>query len=242
MSLQVSIVIPYLDTPRYRLLLPECLQSIIRLNQTSECNDIHIVIDGPLDGVHSLPFLPVTAERNTVHFHRVGAHVGVAAAFNIGVASAKNHCILMMGCDDLVRPGLIKLLQDTYYSSGQVDAYYWLPVEYEDGSIRDLPSGHAMVTKTFWSNIGGYPLEAAIGACDAILLAALLSNCPEKVIRVPLLQGHPQMIVRRDPTTYTGSRDPRWNPIIERVKTLYSDIYGEREKGKKEKGGQHDGS
>lgn len=209
----VAVVIPITNKPYYLDHIQECLESI-RI-QTKRPQVI-IVEDGPC------PIFPVPS---TLLYKRVfiPARVGVPNAFNIGVATAFNmgqSKVLMMGCDDvLTSPQAIDILDD--YITG--DGYYWLDQLEGTGNIRSEPSGHAVITKAFWERIGGYPLEAP-EACDGALIS-MIWGTPDLIH----VETYPPLIhVNRSSETYTGSRDPRWLPIILQTRELLTTLYKER--------------
>lgn len=207
----ISIVVPICEKPRrYLELFPNLLESIY--NQTIPPTELIVVCDGMLPIL--LPNIHI--EHLIVE---IPARVGVPNAFNCGVAVASEELVLMVGADDVLKPNCIETCITSY--TGQ-SGFYWLPIEWEDGTVYGYPCGHAMVTKEFWNRIDGYPLEAP-GACDAALIS-MIWDTPDLIP----INGPPLVTVCRSPDTYTGSRDPRWVDIILRTRELLTILYREK--------------
>ena len=114
--------------------------------------------------------MPYTSGVTTWH---APWRLGVATAFNVGVALAANELVFLLGSDDKLKPECIKQCVKAYNEVDQKDlTYFAVPVEYSDGrDIQFAPCNAAMVTKSLWKNCGGFPIESATGAPDAALMS-----------------------------------------------------------------------
>lgn len=126
--------------------------------------------------------------------------VGVAAAFNIGVALALEHAplALMLGADDLLRGGALAAIEDSWCQSDRQDGYYWMWVEYFGGrlagDVQRLVCNAAAVTAGCWRETGGFPLESVVDAPDSMLVSILLRHRPGMLRQV---MGGPYYMVRQ---------------------------------------------
>lgn len=155
----ISVVIPLGPEPKHSKHLTECLESIHA--QTEWPDEILIVNDmhRPLNLKPS--FIPIREYISPWH-------LGVAHAFNFGVALATHGFVIMMGADDKLLPkcveqskAAIRLVKDPG------STYFWYGVEYSDErEDQYLPCGAAMVSKALWQTTGGFPPESAVGASD----------------------------------------------------------------------------
>lgn len=216
MTVPISVVVPVANEPRYIDMLPQALESIH--NNKWWPDEIVVVLDGfsrPLAYNRANIEIPITEQY-------LIARGGVPNAFNTGVEVAKNQAVLMMGCDDLLKEECIYWLWDEYGEQGHKDAFYWLDVEYEDGSTQALPCGHALVTKRFWRYIGGYSIYTAQGACDSALCSILLRHHPELAIHVHT--PTPQFICRRSLDSYTG-RSGIWQGVILETRGILTETW-----------------
>lgn len=111
--------------------------------------------------------------------------LGVTSAFNHGTKVAHGlgaDLALMLGADDLVRPGCATVLRETYEAEGRREGYYWLDVESSDGAQQALPCNAAATTAGLWELTGGLPIEAERRAPDAVFMSAMLVNMPDILI------------------------------------------------------------
>lgn len=139
--------------------------------------------------------------------------LGVAHAFNFGVALAKTELVIMLGADDTLEPEAVQRALEAWSNVG-VDAYYYFGVRYMDtGETQTVPCGEAMVSKGLWRKTGGFPVESEVGACDAALISIMLVHMPELLI--PIADGAPLVNYRRHEDTDTASRGAWQGPIIE---------------------------
>lgn len=102
--------------------------------------------------------------------------LGGAAAFNIGIAYAKNELIIMLGSDDKLQPWAVEDCIKTWNHYKDPLGFYYCDVEYSDGETQSCACNCAMVTKSLWKHTGGFPPESAVGAWDSILLSIMIGN------------------------------------------------------------------
>ena len=145
--------------------------------------------------------------------------LGVASAFNMGVALASTELVFMLGSDDTLEPKCLEMCVRTYEKNDRADAYYWTSLHYMDGEDQALPCNAAMVTKGFWRKTGGFPPETASGAPDAALISMLMVKMPGSLVGVSL--GHPLYNYRRHQGTDTASRAP-WQGVILSTRDILS--------------------
>jgi cephalosporin hydroxylase len=100
----------------------------------------------------------------------------VAHAFNYGVALAKNDLVLMLGSDDRLMPHAVQACQWAWDHYHDPLGYYYFIIEYESGRLQDIPCNGAFVHKELWKRTGGFPVEAAMGACDTWLISLLYAS------------------------------------------------------------------
>ena len=111
--------------------------------------------------------------------------LGVAHAFNFGVALARNDLVFLMGSDDVLEPNCLEECYKAWQKNMKADAYYYCGVRYmDDGETQTVPCGYALVTKGFWRKTGGFPLESSSGAPDAAFISICLVHHPESLVGV----------------------------------------------------------
>lgn len=106
--------------------------------------------------------------------------VGVATAFNFGVALADNELVFLLGSDDTLEPDCLHECVKAYNKALNPDQkYFAVGVRYsDDREDKDqyTPCNAAMVSKALWRRCGGFATETASGACDAALMSIFLGN------------------------------------------------------------------
>lgn len=138
--------------------------------------------------------------------------LGVAHAFNFGVALAPTELVIMLGADDTLEPTAAAHALRAWDQHG-IDAYYYFGVRYMDtGEEQTLACGEAMVSKGLWRKTGGFPVESEVGACDAALISIMMVHFPE--LLVPIANGKPLVNYRRHADTDTASRGEWQGPIL----------------------------
>lgn len=155
--------------------------------------------------------------------------LGVACAFNFGVALARGDLVFLLGSDDELEPDCLERCVREWEKGKGRDAYYWVSVLYTDGReypVQDLPCNAAMVTKGLWRQTGGFPVETASGAPDAALISILMAHRPE--LLVPVARGRPLYRYRAHGETDTAGRGP-WQGIILATRDLLTATWRERD-------------
>lgn len=151
--------------------------------------------------------------------------LGVAHAFNFGVALAGTEVCLLLGADDWLEPDAAEIALRDYnsYPGDPGNLYWYLPLRYEDtGEVQHVPCGAAVVSKTLWRRTGGFPPESAVGASDTILGSIILHQHRDK--GSPLGFGaigswdHPLYHYRRHPGTDTAEKAAWQGGIIPEVR------------------------
>lgn len=104
--------------------------------------------------------------------------LGIPASFNVGIAVAPTECVLMLGADDTLEPSCLERCWDKYTHMNDAHArYYYLGVKYMDtGEDQYVACNAGMVTKTLWRQLGGFPPQSCVGACDTMLLSIMTGN------------------------------------------------------------------
>lgn len=157
----ITVTIPVGPYPSNKRWLKECLESINA--QSSYPAEVLIIDDG--------------AELSDIHNVRIWKtpwRSGVAHAFNYGVALAENELVIMLGSDDRLLNPAVEQAYSTWTAIQDSLGYYAFIIEYaSDGRLQGVPCNGAMTTRTLWKHTGGFPPEAAIGACDTWLLSIM---------------------------------------------------------------------
>lgn len=160
-TVPITVVIPVGPHPSNIRWLRECLESLN--NQTRFPAEVLIIDDGAnIEGL------------NNVRIWKAPWRLGVSHAFNFGVALASNDLVIMLGSDDWLYGSALETAYNTYSVYNDPLGYYAYMVRYADGREQDVPCNAAMVHKHLWRHTGGFPVEAAIGACDTWLISLLL--------------------------------------------------------------------
>lgn len=165
LTMPITIAIPVGPHPSNVRWLGECLASIAE--QTVNPAEILIIDDGANLDPRDYP---------AVRIERTPWRAGVAHAFNCGVALAKNDLVLMLGSDDRLHPAAIQACQWCWDYYHDPLGYYYFVIEYESGKYQDIPCNGAFVHKELWKRTGGFPPEAAIGACDTWIISLLYAS------------------------------------------------------------------
>lgn len=162
----ITIAIPVGPADHHRRWLFEALESIAA--QTLGASEVVLINDGriPIDSGTAAMYA-CYRECGNVNIIDTPWRVGVASAFNFGVALAQNDLVVMLGSDDRLLPDCLKQCWYAWQTHKDTLGYYYLGVEYaSNGSIQNLPCNAAMVHKDLWELTGGFPPESAIGMCD----------------------------------------------------------------------------
>lgn len=140
--------------------------------------------------------------------------LGLVASFNIGIMSAINERVIMMGSDDKLLPGALQCCKATWDKYNNFKAYYYMKVQYDNGELQDLPCHAAMVTKSLWKHTGGFAPEMAIGAVDSMFISILLGAKGAAGKLIPVESPGPLYWVRRHVDQDTAGRGDFQGPIF----------------------------
>lgn len=224
----ISVCVPVGPEQHHRRYLKECLSSVSR--QTRPPHDVLIVDDmaGMPAGLDHSNGYPVRTWRSPWR-------LGVAAAFNCGVALADQELVLMVGADDWLEPECLEACLDAFQKQGEDPlCYYYLSVRYhaeegfsiphglEDG-VQTLPCNAAMVSKKLWANTGGFPPETSSGAPDAALISILMVH-KEAGQLIPVAEGNPLYNVRIHNGQDTCGRAP-WQSVIIPTRNILTQLW-----------------
>lgn len=148
--------------------------------------------------------------------------VGVATAFNFGVALAEHDLVFMLGSDDTLMPDCLIECVKTYKSVGRPDEkYFAVGVRYsDDREDKDqyTPCNAAMVSKALWERCGGFPIETGSGAPDAALMSIFLKNKDAGTWHI-VNGSRPLYNYRVHPGTDTAQRQP-WQGVILKTRDI----------------------
>lgn len=222
----VTVVIPVGPNLAHRQWLDAAIQSV--WDQTIEVADILLIDDmAAIPGLDAAPTEHVTAHRHPLLFidnvdspydqcyaWRAPWRLGVAHAFNVGVALAPTELVFMLGADDTMEPTCLERALEAYEKNKRQDAYYYVGIRYTDtGELQSEPCGEAMVTKGLWRKTGGFPVESAVGAPDCALISVMMVHMADRL--VPVADGAPLVNYRRHADTDTATRPVAWQgPIL----------------------------
>jgi len=207
----ITVTIPVGPHPANILWLAEALESItaqsvwpeeILLIQDRETLEISEPSDGPSVRIWKAPW-----------------KLGVAHAFNFGVALANTELVLMMGSDDRLLPDCLAACEMARKEWPQPLGYYYMAVLYPDGHIQGDPCNAAMVTKTLWRHTGGFPVESAVGMPDSILISMILAAQGKLGYLVPV-PGGPYYYYRQHSDTETEQRRAVWHGLAAVVRNI----------------------
>lgn len=208
---RVTVAIPVGPEPHHREWLAEAVESV--KGQTVPTGVI--LIDDMAD-------LVVYAHAFNLHRVEMRWRVGVATAFNYGVACAPTDLVFMLGSDDWLEPECIEeclRVYDARPAEKRDLGYYYVGVRYTDE--RDdqmLPCNAAMVTKALWRATGGFPPETGVGAPDAALISMLMTH-PDVADIIPVEGKRPLYNHRIHPGQDTAGRAP-YQPAIHNVRDV----------------------
>lgn len=168
----LSVVIPVGPFEADKRYLGECLESIKA--QTVKPSHVQFVFDAC-----EVDYAWVRRTLGTAKFdaYTTPWRVGYADAWNFGVAYSGQPLNLLMRSNDWLEPGCIEALRATYDRVGDDLGYYHLDVSsVSAGGVQEGPDNAAMVTRKLWRLVGGFPLEAGLGAPHTLLTDIILGN------------------------------------------------------------------
>jgi len=183
----ITVAIPVGPFSTDQQWLEECLASV--QEQTCEADEILLIDDmaglklGPSafsleDGSYLVDDMRI--KFGGCRIWKSPWRLGVAHAFNFGVALAENELVFMLGADDTLHPECLERCAAAYEKdepSTRDLTYYFVGVQYLDGRVDDkqfVPCNAAMVTKSLWQRCGGFAVESASGAPDAALISVMM--------------------------------------------------------------------
>ena len=220
----ISVVIPVGSNPVYRKWLPEAIHSVLVQDfqkpieivlisdaahlSHQEFHDLMITVDSAAEVHGDVAY----STNRKVRFYETWWNCGVADAFNFSVALAENELVFMLGSDDKLMPECLSECYKTWQKNGEKDAWYSVTVQYESGQLQAIPCNAAMISKSFWNWLGGFPPSAGVGACDAILLSILMKHHPDRIVRVK--EGTPLCWLREHEFQDTKKNAWFYNPEI----------------------------
>lgn len=217
MQPKISVVIPVGPYAANQRWLPEALESIAR--QTRLPDEVYIICD--------MAGLPAGMDNRNPYPIRTWCSpwlLGVANAFNFGVALADYECVFMLGSDDWLEPECLEACMLTYEKLPEADkgsSYIFVGVKYDDdreNKTQFMPCNAAMVTKSLWQKTGGFPIEASTGAPDAAF-CSIFWNRPEIVKFIGVWETRTLYNYRVHDETDTAGRQP-WQGVILQTRDL----------------------
>jgi len=166
----VSVCIPVGPYAWYKKYLAECLDSVAA--QTMRPVGVTIIDD--MAGVTKEHLAPLRGIPHKVW--RAPWLLGIPGCANVGVALGMSDLVFQLSCDDKLKPDCIETCWKEWQHRKDPLGYYWVGVEYSTGETQALPCGHAMIPKALWRHTGGWPVESAVGGCDAAFISAMLTH------------------------------------------------------------------
>lgn len=211
----ITVTIPVGPKKHHQAYLDECLESVAM--QTIKPNEVLLI-----DDMADLNYDHVKSKiypHSNIHIYRSPWRLGVAHAFNFGVALAKNPLVIMLGADDTLEPTCVAECLDYYNKTDeriQAKTYYFLGVRYMDtGEEQYVPCNAAMVSKALWQHTGGFPPESAVGACDAVLGSIMIAHGAEAGYQRCVNEQKPLYNYRRHEQTDTYEKRAWYDVIIQ---------------------------
>lgn len=193
----ISIIVPVGPQKAYLQYLDECLTSI--REQMEEEDEIVIIDDmADLDNTDWFYKWKPTTEQ----YIKNPWLLGCAAGWNIGVARSKNEWNLLMGSDDKLLPGCLEACRKQISHKPDPLGFYNLTIQLENGETHNVFNNAALVSKALWRYTGGFPLSAAVGAPDALLISIMMVHMPQHLHQLD--EGKPLYWVRTHPEQETG--------------------------------------
>lgn len=221
MTAPITVVIPVGPRAEDCAYLVECIESVRA--QTVNC-ELRLIDDMHGIGQHEECRKATGAYSILENYW----NLGVAASFNVGVSDAPTEHVLLLGADDWLEPDAIACAQVAIEANPIGQAYYWFGVRYNDDRPevdQYQPCGAAVVTKALWRATGGFPVEAAVGRSDVMLVGMLAGLRPDlgTLVHIPD-NGRPPYNVRIHPGQHTASRGP-WVQALEATAGAYWATY-----------------
>jgi len=107
--------------------------------------------------------------------------LGVATAFNVGVALANNDLVFLLADDDWMEPECLEACLAEYERRDDPLGFYHVTIRIDiaegyvykhkllDPPVYARPGTAAMVTKQLWRHTGGYPLESGMAPVETFI-------------------------------------------------------------------------
>lgn len=228
----ITVAIPVGPFSTDQQWLEECLQSVRA--QTRKADEVLLIDDMaglPLEGAFPLgdgSWQADTGPLAPCRIWRTPWRVGVADAFNFGVALAKSETVFMLGADDTLHPECLERCLNAYEKDGLETrglTYYFVGVRYlDDREVNEqfIACNAAMVTKSMWRRCGGFATETGSGAPDAALVSVMMIH-PEAGRVVGVGEGMCLYNYRPHANTDTAKRSAWQNIILATRDTLTRD-------------------
>lgn len=201
----ISVCIPVGPYEGNRKWLQEAINSA--LNQTQPIE--HLVIIDDMAGIkdYEVPMAGCTLWHSPWR-------LGVASAFNIGVALAPTNYTFMLGSDDTLAETCIANCSFAIERARNPElSYFYVGVRYSDGrEDQFLPCHAAMVSKTLWRHTGGFSPEMGSGASDAAFISIMLGN-PDAGELICVNRSNPLYNYRVHDDTDTAKK-ANWQGVI----------------------------
>lgn len=170
MGIALTIAIPVGPKENHRKWLGGCIQSIDEQLE-NKYDEIILVVEH-----QELPDY-VYVPQNATHPHSriidIPTRLGVAAMVNLSVVFSKHEHVLLMNSDDKLLPGALDSVRAAWERHKDPQGWYYLNTLYSDGREQKSPSGVAMVCRSHFLEIGGYPPESAVGFPDWMFLSLM---------------------------------------------------------------------
>lgn len=183
----ITVVVPVGPDPVYKLYLMECIQSVVE--QMGNDDELLLVDDQANLSAEMLAPVPVPA-GGYLNYVKTDWLVGCAAAWNIGVGLARNENCILMGSDDKLLPACLDRCRNQITSPDyDPKGYYNLTCTLSTGEQIALFNNAAMVSKTLWYHLGGFPISASVGGPDALVVSIMMVHMPEHLHQ--LAEGTP---------------------------------------------------
>lgn len=217
--MQVSVVLPVGPNPSNRRWLDQAVLSVSDQTWAKRGDGgINLVLIDDMAELGPINFVP---SNLSVSVWRAPWYMGVAHAFNVGVALAPSELVFMLGSDDWLEPECIEKCVEAFEERHNDPlGYYYVGVRYSDtGETQTVPCHAAMVTRALWRRTGGFPIQSASGACDAAFLSILMGNYPKAGRHWPVADGAPLYNYRRHNDTDTASK-ASWQGVILETRNL----------------------
>ena len=214
----ITVAIPVGPEDHHRQYLGLCMESV--RHQLRDGDEV-LFIDDMGDLSQFVFVSPAVGVTNSIY--RAPWRLGVAHAFNFGVALARNRFVLMLGADDELAPNCLDRVREAIAADRDPEsAYFYLPLRYMDtGEVQTVPCNAAVVSRKLWERTGGFQPESAVGACDAAFISTLMVH--RDAGRLVQVGTEPLYYYRRHPLTDTATRSPGWQGPIIAVRNLLTE-------------------